>query len=286
MSCEGQKGSQLPEATTFADSDFVLGFVDEGGGNLVTKKIRKDNFSTGPQGEQGDQGPAGPTGPAGESSEWLTTVERTLVTFTGGSTSVGRSWTNTTSASTNNNATANTPDCLGLTTSTTLNNSTFWEENTTQNYLHGLNHQAVLALNVKEASGTRAWVGFADNTGTAMFSSISDTPGASNFVGFRYSGANWIAVTYNGTISETDTTVAMSTTVMQTFRIEWVRGGSAIEFYIDNVLVATHTRGVENVPAANTVMRLMAGVKNIVGGLGSTKNFHVYTIKQRSGIAT
>lgn len=49
MSCDcvGKKGSELAAAGSFADTDYLLGFVDIGGGTLVTKKILKSLLATG-----------------------------------------------------------------------------------------------------------------------------------------------------------------------------------------------------------------------------------------------
>jgi hypothetical protein len=284
MSCVGQKGSQLPEATTFADSDFVLGFVDEGGGNLVTKKIRKDNFSAGPQGEQGDQGPAGPTGPAGaagESSDWLYSVERSAVFFNSNQTSIGDVWNGVVSANDPFAGDDNTPQGREFVTSSSVNNSAYLDSGTASYQFLTLRTQLVVMGRLAALPQLRSWIGFCAGSAASFFAA-GDLP-AINFVAFRYSvnsDTTWQAIVGDGaSTTVVDTGIAPSATVAQTFRIEWDRAGSQVKFYIDSTLVATINT---TLPASGTNMHVVAGVTTLLNL--QTRSFIFNVVKTREGI--
>lgn len=88
----------------------------------------------------------------------------------------------------------------------------------------------------------RTWIGLCSADPMA-----SDTP-AVHLMAFRYSPATdttafWRCVTDNasGTPTVTTTTVAITTTTSYRLRIVCDAGGAAVRFYINGILVATHT---------------------------------------------
>ncbi len=115
------------------------------------------------------------------------------------------------------------------------------------------------------ASNSRCWFGWA---GTPVGIKGTDAPAVA-VVAFRASvGAadtTWKAIVGDG-VNQTvvDTTVAISTTVTQHFRIEWGLGATSILFYINDVLVATIST---NLPAPTTNLRFILSVECVSGGV-------------------
>lgn len=108
---------------------------------------------------------------------------------------------------------------------------------------------------------------------TGMFSSVlatatdNDLPASTSMAAFRHStnasDTNFQAVSSDGSgnYEVTDTGVAAAANDDHIFRIHF--GTTIARFYIDNVLVATHTT---RVPASGANMGWLTSVKNLVGG--------------------
>jgi len=236
-----------------------------------------------PKGDKGDIGATGPQGSTG-TIDWPYYVERAIDFYNVGATERGANFLGTGSSFNAVVATDDHPEGQDMRTSTTLNNSAFQENSTTSSQFLKLNTRAVFMFNLVQNSGIRSWVGFAAGTGATMMGS-GDTPAVA-FVGFRFSTSvpdtNWQVVTYDGAnLNVIDSGVAPSTTVMQTFRIEWERNGGEVRFYIGNTLV--HTANTQ-LPAVGTDVRIMWGVKNLVGGAGTDRHCNNYSCHYREGI--
>ena len=237
-----------------------------------------------PKGDKGDTGATGAPGAGGTVDDWFFYVDREHIAHNAGQTVTGEAaWGSTTSAAGAVAADANQPQGRSIATSTTLNNSTFFESQTTSFRMFSLNMKSVWYLRPNEITGVRMWVGFTNQTGTNMFLA-ADLP-AVVFVGFRFSTAvpdtNYQAVVSDGTNQTVvNTGVAPSATIPRLLRIEWTKGGGEIRFFIDGVAVATINT---TLPTADTAMRNVYGVKNIVGGGGSARTLNWYFQKMREG---
>lgn len=113
-----------------------------------------------------------------------------------------------------------------------------------------------------QTTNIRAWVGlYVAASGFTTF--MSDTPGTA-FIGFRYSthaaDTHWQCVCYNGTTSTiVDSGVAPTVQpTSQYFRMLYT--GSAIQFYINDVLVATIST---NLPTATTLLGYLIMADNV-----------------------
>lgn len=259
---------------------FTVAHIISNGSFSDNDVVKIHFFRTGDKGDTGATGPQGSTG----TIDWPYYIERAIDFYSGGSTQRGQTWASTASSANSLAATDDHPEGRDLRTSTTLNNSAFYETNTTSMRFLKLNTKMVFQLNLVHNTGIRSWVGCAAGTGATMFGS-TDTP-AVNFVGFRFSTSvpdtNIQVVIYDGvTLTVVDTGVAPSLTTMQTLRIEWERNGSEVRFYVENVL--KHTANT-NLPAAGTDLRPMAGVKNLVGGAGTDRHLNTYSFRYREGI--
>lgn len=256
---------------------FTVAHIASNGSFSDDDVVKLQFFRTG---DKGDTGSAGSSG----ASVWNANVERAVDFHTGGTTMRGAAWGSTLSSSAANTPTSTRLDGRNVLTSTTLNNSAFYELPNTACFFLSYNLQAVCMLSLNQTTGIRSWIGFAAGSGATMFG--SGTTPAVAFVGFRFDsgidGGNWKVVTYDGTnLNEIDTGVAVSTTNTQVFRIEWEKGGSTVRFYIDGNL--EHTASAQ-LPAVATALRCMAGVKNTVGGAGTDRSVSMNTIKLYEGI--
>jgi hypothetical protein len=267
------------------DTFTVAGIVSNG--SFSDNDIVKVNFI--PKGDKGDTGATGAAGSNGAAGadgtkQWNVAVERAIYFYNGGTTSLGNAMTSTASSGNPVAATSTKLEGRDLRTSTTLNNSAFYEAPSTSTFFLSYKMTSVILCNLNETSGNRCWIGWAANTGATLFGNNSDTPGTT-FVGFRYSAgtdSEWKVVTYDGTNLNVFTTgVNVSTTTTQDFRIEWENGGSEVRFYINNTLVKTAT---VQLPASATAMRFVAGVKNTVGGAGTARQMNFAVIKYLEGI--
>lgn len=240
-----------------------------------------------PKGDKGDTGAAGPPGAGGTVDDWYYNVDRVMIAHNAGLTLYGEAtWNSTTSAAGPVAANADRPQGRDLLSSTTLNNSTFFDSSTTSFRIFSLNMKSIWYLNINQNTGVRSWIGFTNQTGANMFAA-ADLP-AVVFVGFRFSTAvpdtNWQAVVSDGTNQTVvDTGVAPSTTLPQLFHVEWSKGGGEIRFKINGNTVATITT---TLPTADTAMRNVFGVKNLVGGAGTARSLNWYVQKMREGSIT
>jgi hypothetical protein len=80
------------------------------------------------------------------------------------------------------------------------------------------------------------WVGLA--------SSIAPTSGFNTILFRSTDGGNWFAVTGNGTETATDTGVAAAANTYHNLKFVVSSDGTEVNFYIDGVLVATHTTNI------------------------------------------
>lgn len=240
-----------------------------------------------PKGDKGDTGATGAPGAGGTVDDWYFNVDRTFTAFNTGTTVQGETtWNSVTSAAGAVAANADRPQGRDMLTSTTLDNSTYFDSSTTSFRMFSLNMKSLWYMNLNQVTGIRAWVGFTNQTGANMFLA-ADLP-AVVFVGFRFSTSvpdtNWQAVVSNGT-SQTvvNTGIAPSTTLPRLLHVEWSKGGGEIRFKINGTTVATIST---NLPTADTAMRNIYGVKNLVGGVGSARSFNWYVQKMREGSIT
>lgn len=237
-----------------------------------------------PKGDKGDTGATGAPGAGGTVDDWYLNVTREHTAHNAGQTVVGEAtWGATTSAAGALAATADRPQGRSIITSTTANNSTFFESQTTSFRMFSLNMKSVWYLNPNEITGVRMWVGFTNQTGANMFLA-ADLP-AVVFVGFRFSTSvpdtNFQAVVSDGTNQTVvDTGIAPSTTIPKVLHVEWSKGGGEIRFKIDGATVATINT---TLPTADTAMRNVYGVKNLVGGAGSARQLNWYFQGMREG---
>ena len=109
----------------------------------------------------------------------------------------------------------------------------------------------------------RIWVGLFE--GDPMASSAPSI----DYMAFRYATdvdgtAFWRAVTDDGsgTPTATTTSVAITTDTRYELRID-CSDSSSVKFYIDNVLVATHTT---TLPGTTTALRAVAEIRNLTAG--------------------
>jgi hypothetical protein len=104
--------------------------------------------------------------------------------------------------------------------------------------------------------------------GEAINGTHSNLAASSDFVGFRYnrssSSGNWEAVTKAaaGSTTTTDTGVAVAATTRYRLKIVVNSALSQVQFYINDVLKATHTT---NIPADAIAMASGFGAKKSVG---------------------
>lgn len=254
---------------------FTVAHIASNGSFSDNDVVKIHFFRTGDKGETGAAGASG-------AAVWEANIERAIDFHTGGTTMRGAAWGSTLSSSSANTPSATKLDGRVVNTSTTLNNSAFYELPNTACYFLSYNLKMVFMGNLNETTGNRCWIGFAAGSGATMFGS-GDTPAVA-FVGFRYSAgtdAEWKVVTYDGANLNVFTTgVSVSTTDTQVFRIEWENGGSEVRFYINGTLVKTAT---VQLPASATALRCMTGVKNTVGGAGTARAIVMTTLKLYEG---
>jgi hypothetical protein len=97
---------------------------------------------------------------------------------------------------------------------------------------------------------------------TVGFQDTATATAGTDSVTFRYlnGGPNWTAVTRSNSGTEviTDTGVAGDTGIFHTFEILVNAAATKAEFYIDNVLVATHTTGIPTGAGRHTGLVLVA----------------------------
>lgn len=107
---------------------------------------------------------------------------------------------------------------------------------------------------IGENSNERVWFVMTDQTGNTH--STADNP-AGNYAGFLYSSGVtnfWQTVTKDNTTQTAKTSAVAVDTSPHWFRIVFDDDSSQILFYIDGVLVGTHTSG-QNLPSSGTNLR-------------------------------
>lgn len=229
--------------------------------------VKGDKGDKGDTGNTGATGATGATGPAGdpEYDSW----ESFLTPFgTGGSSSMsGDSFVLTgTNAAVDGNITATKDKTPALQISTNTGPNTEAAFGGGVQYPFAARMRGLFGFLAFSTASERLWVGF--TTATAIAHGAQSTPAAgigASYVAFRYDTASgdtvWRAMCGNG-VSDSNTTtgIAPSTTQTQYMRINWNHNASSIDFYIDNVLVASLS---SNMPANSTLLRAFTYIRSL-----------------------
>jgi len=104
-------------------------------------------------------------------------------------------------------------------------------------------------------------VGQAYKTYIGLSDLVDDTsPGEGIYFFHDENSANWFAVTNAAGTTSTDTTIAVAANQFYTLEIEIDADATGVQFFIDGVLVATHTA---NIPTAQTTALTFSMIKSV-----------------------
>jgi hypothetical protein len=205
-------------------------------------------------------------GAASADLDWVDTSDHFVVMYgTGGQiTEVGQQWTYTAAGVSGSTPTVNRLPARSMTTGGGVGNELHAVPFTNQIAMLGYRDQVVFLTCLDSILDLRYFMVVTDLGGVAQIASAAPV---GNYVGFRFdTGAgdtSFMAITANGGAPTLVATgVVPSITTTQYFRMEWDRNGTAVRFYIDNVLVATIAT---TLPASGTFGGMLIGIKSLAG---------------------